>query len=109
MKSYFIILFCLVLNPIDGFENCSFANNTVITTYESASITFGCKKNSNFTMCHLFKENFDFYQRCSFIKNDDHFKGQCPRVKYVGSETSCEYKIEEIGQNGNDFGQFNLI
>ncbi len=109
MESHFIIVFCLVLNTIEGFQNCNFFNNSVIVSYESDSLKFGCDKSPNFTMCEMFKEVQVWDQRCTYIKDHHYYKGQCPRVKHLGSETRCEYSLENIRQNGNDLFNLNLV
>jgi hypothetical protein len=103
MESYLLIVFCLVLNTTEGFENCNFLNNSIIVSYGSDSLTFGCDKSPNFTLCELFKEVRVWDQRCYYIRSHSYFQGKCHRVQYVGSETRCEYLLEDIRQNGNDF------
>jgi len=109
MESNFIIVFLLVLNTIAGFKNCNFFDNSVNVSYVSQNITFGCDKSPNFTMCEMFKDKFDWDQRCSYRKDHTYFKGECPRVKHLGSETRCEYSLENIRKNGNDLFYFNPV
>ncbi len=109
MELYVIIVFCLVLNTIEGFDKCNFFNNSVIVSYESDSRKFGCDKSPNFTMCEMFKDKYDWDQRCSYVQNHTHYKGQCNRVKHNGTETRCEYSLENIRQNGNDLFYFNPV
>ena len=108
MESYYIIVFCLALNTIEGFENCNFYKNSIIVSYESDTRQFGCDKSSDFTLCEMFKEVRVWDQRCKYIKDHDYYKGECPRVKHVKtSERRCEYQLENIRQNGNDWVYFN--
>jgi hypothetical protein len=110
MKSYLMIVFCFVLlNTTAGFENCNFFNNSVIVSYASDNVTFGCDQSPNFTMCEMFKEVRVWDQRCTYIKSDPYYEGQCPRVKHLGSETRCEYGLGGIRQNGNNLFYFNSV
>ncbi len=106
MESYLIIVFCLVLNTTAGFENCTFFNNSVIVSYASDNVTFGCDKSPNFTMCEMFKEVRVWDQRCRYIKDHRYYEGQCSRVQYIGSERKCEYLLKDIRHNGNDLFYF---
>ncbi len=107
MESYFTIVFCLVLlNTIEGFENCNFYKNSIIVSYESDTRQFGCDKSSDFTLCEMFKEVRVWDQRCTYIKGHDYYKGECSRVKHLWSETRCEYSLGSIRQNGNNLFYF---
>ena len=103
MEFFLIIVLCLILNNAHGFKNCNFVNNSIIASYESDGLNFSCEKSPNFTFCELFKENPSWDQRCAYKENDDYYLGQCHRLRHTGSETSCEYVLSSIRQNGSTF------
>jgi hypothetical protein len=53
------------------------------------------------TICDIKKDNFDILQRCIHISGNKLFAGQCPRVKFTGNSSRCQFNISYIQMKGN--------
>ncbi len=100
MKFLFLLLLNLALASSNlSLNDYSISINKVVQN-ESFEIGFGVDI-PMLTFCDIKKDNYDTFQRCTYISLDTVYKGDCPRFKFTGNDSRCKFKINNIQIKGN--------
>jgi hypothetical protein len=60
-----------------------------VVQHESFEIDFGSHI-QGLKVCNISKDNHDLFQRCIYKSQNSNYKGQCPRVRFMGNESRCQ-------------------
>ncbi len=100
MKFLFLLLLNLALASSNLSLNDHYISIHKVVQSKIFDIGFGVDI-PMLTFCDIKKDNYDTFQRCTYISLDTVYKGDCPRVKFTGNDSRCQYNISNIQMNGN--------